>query len=117
MGAYIPKQVVDEISRNREQKLALGGKAERLTILFADIVGFTRLAENMTPQEVVGFLNVYMTAMTDVIEAEDGLIDKFIGDGIMAIFTSASGEDDHPIRAVRAGMRMQEQLSELRRQW
>jgi len=117
MGAYIPKQVVDEIARNREQKLALGGKAERLTILFVDIVGFTRLAEPMTPQEVVSFLNVYMTAMTEVIEAEDGIIDKFIGDGIMGIFTSSSGEGNHPLRAVRAGMRMQERLSELRRQW
>lgn len=117
MGAYIPKQVVDEISRNREQKLALGGKVERLTILFADITGFTRLAESMTPQEVVGFLNVYMTAMTGVIEAEDGIIDKFIGDGIMALFTSASGEDHHALRAVRAGLRMQRQVGELRCQW
>lgn len=117
MGAYIPQHVVDEISRHREQKLALGGKTARLTILFADIQGFTRLAETMEPQQVVSFLNVYMTAMTAIIEAEGGIIDKFIGDGIMAIFTPASADDNHALRAVRSGLRMQQQVSELQQGW
>jgi class 3 adenylate cyclase/DNA-binding response OmpR family regulator len=117
MGAYIPKQVVDEISRHREQKLALGGKTLHLTILFSDIQGFTRLSEDMQPQQVVGFLNVYMTAMTTIIEAEGGLVDKFIGDGIMAIFTPLNTEDNHALRAVRAGMCMQQRLVELRKNW
>lgn len=116
MGAYIPKQVVDAIARDREQTLALGGKAEQVTILFADIVGFTRLAEALAPQAVVSFLNVYMTAMTEVISAGDGILDKFIGDGIMAIFTAASGAP-HAVRAVWAGLRMQATLADLRQQW
>jgi class 3 adenylate cyclase/CheY-like chemotaxis protein len=117
MGAYMPKHVVDDISRNREQKLALGGKTERLTILFADIQGFTRLSESMEPQRVVSFLNVYMTAMTGIIEAEQGIIDKFIGDGIMAIFTRQGEDDNHALRAVRSGLRMQQKLGELRNDW
>ena len=117
MGAYIPKQVIDEISRNREQKLALGGKTMSLTILFGDIQGFTRLAEKMEPQRVVSFLNVYMTAMTTLIEGEGGIVDKFIGDGIMAIFTPQDTDDNHALRAVRAGIRMQQQLHELEHHW
>jgi|GEM_PF-392807 len=117
MGAYIPKHVVDEISRNREQKLALGGKTVRATILFSDIKGFTRLAETMEPQKVVSFLNVYMTAMANIIEEEGGIIDKFIGDGIMAVFTPLDEEDNHALRAVRSGIRMQQKLRELQKDW
>jgi class 3 adenylate cyclase len=117
MGAYIPKQLVDEISRNREQKLALGGKNVNLSILFSDIQGFTRLSENMASQQVISFLNTYMTAMTTIIEEEGGIIDKFIGDGIMAVFTPTSEDDNHALRAVRAGMRMQTRLYSLRQEW
>jgi class 3 adenylate cyclase/DNA-binding response OmpR family regulator len=117
MGAYIPKQLVDEISRNREQKLALGGKTVNLTILFSDIQGFTRLSETMASQQVISFLNTYMTAMTGVIEEEGGVIDKFIGDGIMAVFTPTSEDDNHALRAVRAGIRMQKRLYSLRKEW
>ncbi|MBM3217590.1 MAG: adenylate/guanylate cyclase domain-containing protein [Candidatus Rokubacteria bacterium] len=117
MGAYIPKQLVDDISRNREQKLALGGKLVRGTILFSDIRGFTRLSENMEPQAVVSFLNEYMTAMTTIIEDEGGIVDKFIGDGIMAEFLPTTADDNHALRAVRAGVRMQQRLGELERAW
>ena len=117
MGAYIPRHVVDEISRNREQKLALGGKLVRATILFSDVVGFTRLSEQMAPQAVVSFLNEYMTAMTLIIEEESGVVDKFMGDGIMAVFLSVDGQDGPALRAVRAGIRMQQRLGVLRQDW
>ena len=117
MGAYIPKHVVDEIEKNREQKLALGGKTIRATVLFSDIQGFTRLAETREPQRVVSFLNEYMTAMTQVIEQEGGIIDKFIGDGIMAIFIPTYDGDNHALRAVRAGVGMQQRLVLLKAQW
>ena len=117
MGAYIPKQLVDDISRNREQTLALGGKLVRGTILFSDIRGFTRLSENMEPQAVVAFLNEYMTAMATIIEDAGGIIDKFIGDGIMAEFLPEDTGDNHALRAVRAGIRMQQRLAELEHGW
>jgi class 3 adenylate cyclase/CheY-like chemotaxis protein/putative methionine-R-sulfoxide reductase with GAF domain len=117
MGAYVPKFAVDEIVRNREQKLALGGKLVRATILFSDLEGFTRLAERMAPQAVVSFLNEYMTAMTRVVEDGGGIVDKFIGDGIMAVFLPGDVEDNHALRAVRAGVRMQQRLGELRTGW
>ena len=117
MGAYIPKHVVDEISRNREEKLALGGKTVFATVLFSDIQGFTRLAETREPQRVVSFLNEYMTAMTRVIEEEGGIIDKFIGDGIMALFLPRDEDDNHALRAVRSGVGMQRRLAELKASW
>jgi adenylate cyclase len=115
MGAYVPKEVVDQISRSREEKLALGGKVIRATILFSDIVGFTRLSERLDPTKVVDFLNLYMTEMSDIIEEEGGIIDKFIGDGIMAIFNN---EDANPaLSAVRAGLRMQAVVESHREGW
>jgi class 3 adenylate cyclase/DNA-binding response OmpR family regulator len=117
MGHYIARHVVDEISRNREQALALGGRLVRTTILFSDIQGFTKLSETLGPQEVVSFLNEYMTAMTEVIESEGGIIDKFIGDGIMAVFLPQDDDDNHALRAVRSGIRMQQRLAALRQGW
>ncbi len=121
MGAYIPRNVLDNISKNREQKLALGGKTVTATMLFSDIKGFTALSERLDPQEIVGFLNIYMTAMCNIIEAENGIVDKFIGDGIMAIFTPDGAQDSakdggehHAVAAVRAGIRMQQKLEAMR---
>ncbi|APV50093.1 hypothetical protein BWI17_10595 [Betaproteobacteria bacterium GR16-43] len=115
MGAYIPKNVMDDISKNREQKLALGGKTVLATVLFSDIKGFTALSEHMDPQAIVGFLNVYMTAMTEIVEAEGGFVDKFIGDGIMAIFAGGNPAK-HASGAVRAGIRMQQRMAQMRKE-
>jgi class 3 adenylate cyclase/DNA-binding response OmpR family regulator len=117
LGAYLPKSVVDQISRDREQKLALGGKTVTATVLFADIQAFTSLSERLAPQDVVAFLNEYMTAMTQTLEAEGGIVDKFIGDGIMAIFLPHDGTDNHALRAVRAGLAMQARVAELKADW
>lgn len=117
MGAYIPKQLVDEISRGREQKLALGGKTIQATILFSDIQAFTKLSESLDPQEVITCLNTYMTAMAEVIEMQEGLIDKFIGDGIMAVFTVQTSTGNHALHAVQAGIEMQKRLKTLQSQW
>lgn len=117
MGAYIPKHVVDEISRNREQKLALGGKSIHATIMFSDIQGFTAISEVLEPQKVVDFLNVFMTAMTHIIQDEQGIVDKFMGDGIMAIFIPADDDDNEALRAVQAAICMQRRLTELCDDW
>ena len=117
LGAYIPKTVRDEISRNREQKLALGGKLLTVTILFSDIKGFTTISESMQPQELVTFLNEYMTAMTAEVEHNGGVVDKFIGDGIMAVFTDDHDEAVHARNAVCAGIAMQKRLRTLREVW
>ncbi len=117
MGAYIPKSVVDEISRNREKKLALGGKTVWATVMFSDLKGFTKMSEKMPPKRLVDILNIYMTAMTDIIEDEHGVIDKFLGDGIMATFTAINDHEEGSVRAVQTGLRMQRKLTELVRGW
>lgn len=117
MGRFLPRHVVDEIHRNRERTLALGGKTMVATVLFSDICGFTRLAEGMEPTELVGFLNQYMTAMANEIEAEAGIIDKFVGDGIMAVFSDENHDDPGGLRGARAAVRMQFALEHLRKKW
>jgi class 3 adenylate cyclase len=117
LGAFLPKVVVDEVSRSRETKLALGGKVVEATVLFSDIKGFTSLSELMKPEDVVAFLNDYMTVMSDIIDSEGGLVDKFIGDGIMAIFLSSASDVDHALRAVRAAISMQDAVGGAKEKW
>lgn len=76
------------------------------TVLFSDIVGFTRLAERMTPRAVADLLNEYFSRMADVIFAYDGTIDKFIGDGVMAVFGAPYPQPDHAERALRVALEM-----------
>ncbi|OQY30076.1 MAG: hypothetical protein B6244_02105 [Candidatus Cloacimonetes bacterium 4572_55] len=119
MGKYIPQDLIDDIQKNREEKLALGGKSVSATILFSDIQGFTRISEEVEPQRVIDFLNQYMTEMTDLIEKYDGVLDKFIGDGIMAVFIdrNLTGTNHHALRAVKAGIAMQMSCRQITRSW
>ena len=82
--------------------------------MFSDLKGFTRPSEEMDPQKLVAFLNVYMSAMTEIIIEHGGSIDKFMGDGIMAVFNTAGV---HVEQALLAGIKMQQQLESLRYEW
>lgn len=102
---YVAPEVVEELIRHPE-KLSLGGERRELTILFSDIRGFTTLSEGMDPGALTKFLNRYLTVMSDVILAERGVIDKYIGDAIMAIWGAPLPAADHAARAVRAALKM-----------
>lgn len=117
MEKYIPQAVIDEVHRSREEKLALGGKAQQCTIMFTDIRNFTRLSENMEPQKVVNFLNRFMTEMSRIIIKHEGIIDKFIGDNIMAIFIPGHDNRDDAKRAILTALEMKNQLKRLNREW
>ena len=98
--------------------LFLGGENRKVTILFADIRGFTAITEGMDPREVITILNDYLEGISAAIEAEGGVVDKYAGDEIMAIFGAPVSHPDDAPRAVRAALRMQEAiraLSESRR--
>jgi len=113
---YVPPVVVDEILRD-PAKLALGGIRKEVTVMFSDIRGFTTMSEQMEPEEVVGMLNEYFTAMTEVIFEYGGTLDKFIGDAIMAIFGAPADQPDHAERAVLCAIEMQRTLRRLSEFW
>jgi adenylate cyclase len=88
-----------------------------MSVLFSDLEGFTTISEKITPTELVHLLNHYLTEMTDIVLAEGGIIDKYEGDAIMAEFGAPLPLPDHADRAVRAGVKMQRRLRELREIW
>jgi adenylate cyclase len=113
---YVPAKVVDEITRD-VTKLQLGGEKRELTVLFSDIRGFTSLAETLAPEELVRLLNVYLTQMTDKVFRHDGLLDKYIGDAIMAVYGAPIHRADHAVLACRTALDMMQALRELRAAW
>lgn len=109
-GRYIATQVSDEILKG---EVNLGGAEKNVTVLFSDIRNFTQMSEKMTPQQVVTFLNDYFTEMVDAVFEHGGVLDKFLGDGLMAVFGSLSSDPGHPRNAVMAALRMQALLGKI----
>ncbi|MBM4059520.1 MAG: adenylate/guanylate cyclase domain-containing protein [Planctomycetes bacterium] len=102
--SYLAPEVLAEVLRD-PQALRLGGELRDVTLLFTDLQGFTGLSERCQPHELVAFLNDYFTRMCKPVLAEHGVVDKFIGDAIMAFFGAPVATDDHGRAAVRAAVR------------
>ncbi|HXZ14368.1 MAG TPA: adenylate/guanylate cyclase domain-containing protein [Roseiarcus sp.] len=100
---YLAPAVVERIA-NSDRPPQLGGEQREVTIFFSDLVKFSTLAETRSPQDVVHIMNRYLTAMSDVIEAHGGFIDKYIGDAILAVFGAPLDEPRHAERAVHAAL-------------
>ncbi len=109
MERYLPPQLVGELY-NKNTTLEPGGKSQEATILFSDIKSFTTISESMSAAEVVSLLNNYLSDMTDIIFANQGTIDKFIGDAIMTIFGAPVQQDDDVNRAVQTAIEMNKAL-------
>lgn len=114
-GRYVAPEVVNQILKNGEEGLKLGGTRRELTVLFVDIRGFTPLSERAEPEEIVEILNEYLDLAANCIFKHDGTLDKFIGDAAMAIFNAPLLLDDHPMRAVEAAWAMKEGSEALER--
>jgi len=99
----VPPTLVDQILSNPET-LELGGRRQEISILFADIRGYTAWSENEPPEKVVEMLNDYLSLAAEIILAWDGTLDKFFGDGLMAIFNAPEEQDDHVHRAADAAL-------------
>lgn len=109
---YMPPAVFQELLRQGPERTGISGDRRDLTIMFADIRGFTGLSERLAPEEVVDLLNGYLATATDVVFEHQGTIDKFIGDAIMALFGAPVPIENHALQTVRAAMAMQRRFSE-----
>jgi len=110
---YLSPVVIEQLLRQPE-RMKLGGERRTLSIFFSDLQGFTSLSENLSPEELTQFLNEYLTAMSDIIMGEGGTVDKYEGDAIIAFWNAPLDQPDHADRALRAALRCQDRLSELR---
>jgi adenylate cyclase len=115
-GHYVAAPLVEELARNHD-KLKLGGETREVTVLFADVRGFTNIAEGLTAEQLIAFLNRLFTPLSDIILEERGTIDKFMGDAVMAFWNAPVLEDTHAASACRAALRMQAQVGRLNDLW
>jgi adenylate cyclase len=111
-GRFVPKAVVDQMLATGEE-VKLGGERMDISLIFVDIRGFTTLSEKLEPEQVIQFLNEYLDVCTKAIFKYNGTLDKFIGDGVMAIFGAPIRYDNHAEMAVRAALEMKKQTAML----
>jgi adenylate cyclase len=109
---FMPEYVVRQMLEHPES-FKLGGVNQTITVLFADVRGFTRLAEHAPPEQVVQLLNQYFSAMSDIIFAHNGTLDKYIGDGLMALFGAPTSTPDDAANAVTVAVEMQRRIQKL----
>ncbi len=110
LGKVVSRQVAEELL---SKAVELGGEERVATVLFSDIRNFTPLAERCAPRELLTLLNEYLTEMSSIIEDEAGVIDKYIGDAIMALFGVPLAHPEDAVQAVRAAVRMETALNRL----
>jgi adenylate cyclase len=113
---YVAPEVVDQLVKNPGQ-FALGGETRELTVMFADVAGFTSLSEGREPAQIVELMNECFTEITSVIQGHGGTVDKFIGDAVMAFWNAPVEHADHAARACRATQDLLKALVRLNVGW
>ncbi len=113
---YVSSSVVEQLLRDPSQ-VKLGGTLQEVTVMFADLEGFTGISEKTNPEELLIVLNQYHTMSVAAIREYGGTVDKFIGDGVMALFNTPLEQADHALRAVRAAWDIRSALDAFHRQF
>jgi len=113
---YLSSTVVEQIIKD-PSALSVGGEERELTVFFSDMSGFTSISENMPPRKLVGFINEYLGAMTDSIFLQDGTLDKYVGDAVMAFWGAPVAQEDHARRACWAALDNRSRLKEMCKGW
>jgi adenylate cyclase len=109
---YLAPEIVDRMIES-EKAPELGGEERVITVYFSDVADFTTLSEGLSPKELVAIMNAYFTAMTDIVMAHGGYVDKYIGDAIVAVFGAPHFDADHALHAVEASLACCAKLAEL----
>lgn len=113
---FVPKTLVQKLV-DKTPEIKLGGKERRLTVLFSDVASFTTISESMTADKLMGHLSEYFDEMTQIVLAQSGTVDKYIGDSIMAFWGAPTTDRDHALHACEAALACQYKLVELNRKW
>lgn len=111
LSRFVPPKVVDEILAGRGDTLVPSRRD--VSVLFSDVRDFTTYSESREPEDVLRFLDDYFGRMTQVVQGHDGSVNKFLGDGLLALWGAPTPLDDHPVRAVKAALDMQTVMVEL----
>ena len=112
---YLAPQVVNELIKN-PSRLRLGGERRNMTTLFSDIRGFTTISEKMSPEQLTKFINRYFTVMTQIVFDHGGVIDKYIGDAVMAFWGAPLNDDKHALHGILTALGMMAGLREFNRE-
>jgi adenylate cyclase len=113
---YLSPHVIDRLVDD-PSRLQLGGERRTLSIFFSDLAGFTSLGERLDAESLTTLLNLYLSAMTDIILEEGGTLDKYEGDAIIAFWNAPLDQPDHALRAARTAVRCQQELEARQEQW
>lgn len=109
---YVSESVVKSILSD-PAKLKLGGEKRRMSVLFSDVRNFTALSESLSAEQLVEIMNTYLTRMTEVVFRHEGVLDKYIGDAVMAFWNAPLDQEDHAFRAVSTALDMQRELDQM----
>ena len=116
MGKYLSNQVMQNVVENIDN-ISLGGKRADITVLFADIRNFTSISENMDASSVTAILNEYFSALVPIIEEHNGVLNKFMGDAVLAIFGEPKRNENHAMKAVSCAYKMLKKVKRLQDKW
>ena len=116
MGKYLSRDVMQNVVNNIDS-VRLGGKRANVTVLFADIRGFTSISEKLSAEEVTRILNEYFTAIVPIIEDYNGILNKFMGDAVLAVFGEPIKNNNHALDAVKCADCMLKKVKQLQEKW
>lgn len=115
LGSYLDPRIVENLAEHGDASL-LEGKRKEITVLFTDIRGFTTLSEKLEPEEIVEILNIHLSTLSGIIMKAEGMVDKYVGDAIMAIWNAPNDVPDHRRRACETAIKMQRAMADINRE-